>query len=835
MSFATTKMLRGVCVCALAVIPPQAGNGTESPSAEGPDLSTVGSAGGSAQLTPPFRDQPYALDLESGPSGPGGKAHHKLSLSLTVTGGVSLGAYQAGFLYYLTEFVKNNPDLVELRLATGASAGMINALLTLLSLGSELEDNPENSSFYRIWTGMRYDELLDVEDAPPRALSSRIVLERLADEIEQKWNRGLNDNLDMVIGASTTRLKARQVEINQGFKIPRQEEKFLFRIQGRGKGREPRVSNYVEPAFPLVQPLLPFRDPDAPKGKNRRTNFSIIRQILFASSAIPIVFLPQEIDYCLTTGAGDPKNGHPSPGVSCSQPTHRELFIDGALADRGPLRLAHQIANSGLVEEPSGRTAWRKTPDMSSNVIPKDLLFLYADPRTPSYPTLAPDADEEQLVEAANRLIRSAGQLFKGLFTAAREREFYTLIENHPEVRDRIEMLTHDFPTMSGQMVNFFGFFDRKLRKFDFYVGMRDARKYVKYKLMPRVRDYFGDQGINGRLPDPDPEGRPDWARTGAWRPYYCLRALMDGEHDYRPACAGEALKDFRILLQATFDRLYDHCSRLPYDDTVDNWHCKMAMAGSSPPKVWPGTDPESDNWRRNTEDENSFEHTMRLLDLYSFHFEDLGLDRDDASLAMSRIREELLRYVDAFAKKLRLGERMAVRLLGKPAINFFAYAPPEAIFYAVVGKGGEGALSATLGQFNWMRFNFALQMQGFNLFLTEKPNAFALTPLVGLELEPIPLSGPLLQTRLGARIGYQFSTEDRFLSAQCDSESFSSDSIRCSAPVAQAFLAFTFYERVRIQFGFEWFPRWLPPMSRFDKHLWNGLIGVGWQWISPF
>ncbi len=835
MTIATTKISRGVLACVLVLISPKSGSASERVLEDTPAFEDGEPAGGWVQLTPPFRDHSYALDIESESPDHKQSSQHKLSLALTVTGGVSLGAYQAGFLYYLTEFAKRNPELVELRLATGASAGMINALLTVIALGSELEENPENSPFYRVWTEMRYNELLDVEDAPPKALSSRIVLERLADEIEQQWQGGLNERLDMVIGASTTRLKSRQIEINQGIKIPRQEEKFVFRIQGRGKGREPLVSNYVDPAFPLAQPLLPFRNPDGLKGRSRRTNFSIIRQILFASSAIPIVFLPQEIDYCLTTDAGAVRKGDRFVVTECLEPTHRDLFIDGALADRGPLRLAYQIANSSLVEESSGRTAWREMPDLNSNIIPEDFVFMYADPRTPSYPTLSPNEDDEQLVEAANRLIRSTGQLFKGLFTSAREREFYTLIENHPEVRDQIEMLTHDFPTMSGQMANFFGFFDRKLRKFDFYVGMRDARKYVKYRLMPRVRAYFGDQGINGRLPDPEPEGRPDWEETGSWRPYYCLRAMMDGEHDYRPACSGEALRDFRILLQATFDRLYDHCSQLSYDDSVNNWHCKMAMAGSAPPKVWPGLDPEADDWRRNADDESNFEHTMRLLDLYSFHFEDLGLDRDDASMAMSRIREELLRYIDAFAKKLRLGERMAVRLLGKPAINFFAYAPPEAIFYAVVGKGGELALSATLGQFNWMRFNFALQMQGFNLFLTEKPNAFALTPLVGLELEPIPLSGPLLQTRLGVRAGYQFSTEDKFLTAPCDAESFSSDSIRCSAPVAQAFLAFTFYERVRIQFGIEWFPRWLPPMSRFDKHLWNGLIGVGWQWISPF
>jgi hypothetical protein len=259
-------------------------------------------------------------------------------------------------------------------------------------------------------------------------------------------------------------------------------------------------------------------------------------------------------------------------------------------------------------------------------------------------------------------------------------------------------------------------------------------------------------------------------------------------------------------------------------------------MSGASPPEVWRVYEDHEDIWRRQEEDgENDFEYTMRLLEAYQFHFRDLELDRDDAKFATMRIREELLVLVDEFAKKLRFGERLAIRLIGKPAINFFAYAPPLAIFYLVMGKGGEFALSGTLRKSYWLRFNIALQVQGLNLFLTEKPNAFAMTPAAGLEAEIYPASTPLLQTRIGVRMGYQFSTDDGFLTGSCNTRTFRSDSIRCSAPVGQAFLALVFYERIRLQAGVEWLPRWLPPMNRFDRHLWNGLIEVGWQWISPF
>ena len=162
-------------------------------------------------------------------------------------------------------------------------------------------------------------------------------------------------------------------------------------------------------------------------------------------------------------------------------------------------------------------------------------------------------------------------------------------------------------------------------------------------------------------------------------------------------------------------------------------------------------------------------------------------------------------------------------------------YAPPETILYFVAGTAAEFAVSATLGQSNWLRYNLALQMQGFYYLLTEQANVLTLTPLIGLEAEIYPLSSPLFQTRLGLRVGYQFSTNDEFLAGTCNLENFHNNSLRCSAPVAQVFVALSFYERIRLQGGVEWFPKWLSPMDEFNDHVWSGFVEVGWQWISPF
>ena len=52
---------------------------------------------------------------------------------------------------------------------------------------------------------------------------------------------------------------------------------------------------------------------------------------------------------------------------------------------------------------------------------------------------------------------------------------------------------------------------------------------------------------------------------------------------------------------------------------------------------------------------------------------------------------------------------------------------------------------------------------------------------------------------------------------------------------MGQLVVVFSFYERIRIQGGLEWFPYFLQPMSEHDKGKFNGMLQIGWQWISPF
>src|SRR5207244_2196173 len=95
------------------------------------------------------------------------------------------------------------------------------------------------------------------------ALFVRDALERSFDEVRAAWSEGLREGCDVVLAATVTRVKPRQVKLQEGLTVPRALETFVVRIQGRGPGRAPRLSNYGNPSSPVPVPLLPFVEDEA--------------------------------------------------------------------------------------------------------------------------------------------------------------------------------------------------------------------------------------------------------------------------------------------------------------------------------------------------------------------------------------------------------------------------------------------------------------------------------------------------------------------------------------------------------------------------------------------
>ncbi len=167
-------------------------------------------------------------------------------LALTISGGVSLGSYEAGYLYLSTQTVRHTEGRYRLRLLTGASAGSVNALIAAINSCRPANYDPHSDLGWGIWGGLGFEDLFDPEQVGPSNVFTRDGLERAVQQVRRTWNEGLANDCDVVVGISATRLRSYPVALNEALSLPRQEEKFVVRIRGRGPG-VPRLSATTSP------------------------------------------------------------------------------------------------------------------------------------------------------------------------------------------------------------------------------------------------------------------------------------------------------------------------------------------------------------------------------------------------------------------------------------------------------------------------------------------------------------------------------------------------------------------------------------------------------------
>ena len=733
------------------------------------------------------------------------------TLSFTVSGGVSLGAYEAGTLYFLTEAIKRSEGEVELRIATGASAGGANALISLIDSCRPIEDDPARSLGYQTWLPVGMAELFQPARVTATSVLSRAPLERAMARVGKQFAAGLRADCDVVLGVSTTREIATHAALSNratraALEIPRQIERFVVRIRGRGPGRAPRIENYVDPRARLPQPLLPFEAGDDDRAQAR--NFTRLTELLYASAAFPLAFGAYPLAHCETdpTSAGDV--GAPVSTL-CDRPV-RTRFIDGGVFDNSPLRLNYSVVQRALRSGPDGRARWLEPGVQDEGAVP-DVRYSYVDPGTRAFPSLdVDDGDDDEAPSARALGLRLASTFVE----TARRRELLMLLEETHELAalgDRIGLTRVQLPTISSQLGTFFGFFERDFRKLDFYLGMYDG--------LASVRSYLATTGagaaqIEARLAQQFPVLRVPLARDlpAGQRPFACLLSQLEARYaGHVAACAGEAERNFRILLQVTFDRLHTACARAKAADLPlgASPRCLQAAGGAA---RWPvaGVRVLPEARREPQPGEQDFAYTLRLLAEYGFAYRDLGLDADDAEYGAVKIRRSLLAMASALAEaQPTAGDSLLIETAARAGVNQIAYEPPKNWLYACAGTSIE--LGASLLPFSWneswARLNLALQIAHWETLATPKQLALSFSPLVGPELQLLFLSNPTLQTMIGARVGYQASVSDGAGFDSCRGDEAFGDARNCSQLVLQGYFAAAIVERLRTQLVVETFP----------------------------
>jgi len=747
--------------------------------------------------------QGNALDAERGGA----------ELALTISGGVSLGSYEAGYLYLAIQTVRHTEGKYRVRLLTGASAGSVNALIAAINSCEPLNYDPQRDLGWRIWVDLGFDDLFDPDQVGPTHVFTRRGLERSVQDVRRVWNQGLSSDCDVVVGISATRLRSYPVSLNEALSLPRQEERFVLRIRGRGSDVPPTLNNYVDVRSGLPQALLPLR------GDGGRQDFDLLQDLLFASSAFPLAFAPQELDHCLT----DPED----PDTwECVRPTRHDPFVDGGVFDNNPLRLAAEVAAYGLVVDRHGRGVWtdlqlREFEDLRPTY--QDPIYQYLDPDTASYPEL----DWTTGVEEPSTL-GFLGAFVGELVSTARAKELYTLAEEQPDLLRRLFVTHRNFPTMSGLLSAFLGFFEHQFREFDFYLGMYDAYAEAGHRL-ERSGDEATLRALLSALHPSFQTGDPSQI-PASWRPFACMVGWYEpSAQRFRAACDGPEMRDFRILLQVSLDRLYAACAKSDASrPSYPNYHCDRAAEGALPPRVVPRSKEGS---YQPKDGESELDYVMRLLVQYQFHFEDLGLERKEAKYAAVQIRRDLLEVVSALsdAQPSRV-ERLAMLTGGRFAVNTIAYEPPKNWGYFTLGTGVEvgGSVLPFHTRRSYLRLNLALQIGSLRTLINPTPAAVTFSLVAGPELEMLWWTSQVIQPMLGLRAGYQFGTADRFTARACTSGNARGDGRNCSQAVLQPYVAIAILERLRAQFTFVWFPQ---PQS-FGGQRFDLLAGFGMQFF---
>jgi len=643
-----------------------------------------------------------------------------------------------------------------------------------------------------------YRELFDANEVGPTHIFTRAPLERAVEELRRVYLAGLPEDCDVVVGVSTTRTHALPVRLHGGLRLPRLSEKFAVRIRGRGDGMPPHVENYVDPSRRYPQALVPLVDDATQAGAS--ANFSRLAALIYASSAFPVAFAPQRLGYCMA------RPGH-REDLQCRHQRHSALFADGGILDNNPLRLAHRLVRGGLRRDANGRAFWRNPGARTDTAPPyRGLVYTYVDPDTDAYPSpRAAESAEEQ------EMLGLLAQLLGEFVETARSQELYDLAEASPALMDRLMLTYRHYPTASGLLGAFLGFFERELRRFDFYLGMYDA-----YAQTAQMLHRFGDEatmeGLLAALAPAFQNSEPATMDAGM-KPFACMLSVYEpGAARLSPACEGDDLRDFRILLQLSLDRLYEHCAQLAGSSRAplahQHYHCHQAATGERVPRVVPSPEFATD---RRQASEGDYDYVMRLLTAYGFRFRDLGLERDEADEGGLAIRRALGEMVDAVAQaQPNLLDRTALLTAGRLGVNSLAYDPPRHFGYVAIGNTFElgVAVSPFEMRHRWLRVALALRADGLSTLVEPETRAISLTPAAGIEAMLLPWASSALSASVGVRAGYRFATRDRFGGQRCDEARALGDARNCSQWVVQSYLVIALLERLRLSLGASAFPR---------------------------
>ncbi|GEJ56569.1 hypothetical protein AMYX_13100 [Anaeromyxobacter diazotrophicus] len=372
-----------------------------------------------------------------------------IPVALVLSGGVSLGSYEAGLSWAVVRFSRDAssrplaaggaPRLVAV---TGASAGSINALLSgalWCSEGGSDEDAVDHNLLHDLWMGVGLDALLPDDAAgylPGDALlSSRPLLDAFG-QFERRlgaaaaWRR-FRPGCRLPIGLTVTRARAAEHEVG-GLTLRTQRFALPWRLEVGAEGDPHVVSQRLADAEARSDVIDIARRDRSELGT--ALSWPQVMQGLLASSAFPLAFRARELCDC---AARCPPSSQVKTGT-CEGPlgTITHLSCPARSPEGEPLTLCpHQYVDGGIFDNTPVGLGVDLTQSLSTTQPLQPVTYVYIDPdlrrlRPVASENGAPPPSTPTPTRALAQNLEEAARLASELVATARTEDLSRTLRN---------------------------------------------------------------------------------------------------------------------------------------------------------------------------------------------------------------------------------------------------------------------------------------------------------------------------------------------------------------------------------------------------------------------
>lgn len=437
--------------------------------------------------------------------------------ALVISGGVSLGAYEAGVNYAILAATRTKKDEKyihpQIDVTTGASAGAINAIATAIQTctSKDIPYSLHKNIFREIWIDVGFDNLLPHEffnytSIELAGLSAYDEQQKIEDAL---FNRGafksvittLKDIVDtheakpkcnVLVGLMVTKAQPEKelLTLSKGQTVNVDKQSYAIPIKVFTKENSEGKQRIHFSTLPLKK-LEKFNATNIKRNYINLTSvkeeirFDAVMRATLASSAFPVAFSPIKFGYCDKEGPSIFKKNKSCPDDLFYKQAD---FIDGGYFNNIPIGFAAELVSYSL----------------AGNNLHSGQNFIYLDPDN----SIAPEFQEPQEKSSPLALEGQLSNTLPGLGTL-RKRDLYEDLnlyfvdettpcvdndensvcakvdeknENREEHKKnpRQYLPTQRRARLTGNFLGAFGaFFDKSFREYDYAVGVYDGLRFA--------------------------------------------------------------------------------------------------------------------------------------------------------------------------------------------------------------------------------------------------------------------------------------------------------------------------------------------------------------------